>query len=97
MKIINDKKAFDARLLATQLANECYQRDNKSKGTTNRCYDGTIRQDTLTAVLADKTAIVYERLTCIGYFKLVFMLFKITFLHKKLNGTAPVFKGVVSE
>jgi len=97
MKIIKDKKAFDAQLLATQLANECYQRDNKSKNTTNRGYDGTIRQNTITAVLADKTAIVYERLTCIGYFKIVFMLFKIAFLHKKLNGTTPVFKGVVTE
>lgn len=97
MKIINDKKAFDARLLATQLANECHQRDGKGKYAAHRRYNGTIRQDTLTAVLAGKTAIVNERLTCIGYLKVVFMLFKVAFLHKKGDGTVPILKGVVTE
>lgn len=96
MKIINKRKAFDAHLLATQLANECYQRDYKGKNSANGRYDGTIKQDTLMAVLTSKTAIVNERLSCIGYLKVVFMLFKIAFLHKKFNGTIPVFKGVVT-
>lgn len=97
MKIINDKKAFDARLLATQLANECHKRDCKGKDAAHRRYNGTIRQDTLTAVLAGKTAIVYERLTCIGYLKIVLMLFKVSFLHKKGDGAVPILKGIVSE
>ena len=84
-------KEFCARLLTTELATECYNRDNKGKNAAHGSYDGTIKQDTLCSVLAAKTTIMYKRLTLIGYLKTILILFKIAFLRKKLNRKPPVF------
>lgn len=87
------EKEYAGYVLSVYLANECYQRDNQSEQATDRSYDGTIRQGTLASVLADKAAITQHRLTAIGYLKIVVQLFKIAFLRKKVNGSAPVFRG----
>lgn len=92
-----NKKTFHARLLATQLANECYQRDNKAENTANGGYDGTIRQETLSAALADKAAVMYQRLSLVGYLKLLTMLLKIALTNKIRHGKTPVFWGIVAE
>lgn len=91
------RKEFDARILSVQLANECHQRDNEGKDATDSRYNGTIKQDTLTAVLANKTTVMNERLTFIGYLKTVIMLFKITFIHKKRDGDTPILRGFITQ
>ena len=69
-----DEKRFEAYALSVYLANECYKRDNQSGKTANRGYDGTIKQNTLASVLADKATIVSQRLTFIGYLKIAVTL-----------------------
>ena len=87
------EKEYAGYVLSVYLANECYQRDDKSQEAANGSYDGTIRQTTLASVLADKAAVTQHRLTAIGYLKIVIQLFQIAFLRKKVNGTTPVFRG----
>ena len=91
-----DEKRFEVYALSVYLANECYKRDNQSGKTANRGYDGTIKQNTLASVLADKATIVSQRLTFIGYLKIAVTLLKVAFRCKKHDGTSPVFRGIFS-
>ncbi len=88
------EKQYAAYVLATYLANECYQRDKQSGKSADRSYDGTIKQHTLASVLAEKASVTQHRLTPVGYLKAVVLLFKIAFFRKKMDGTAPVFRSV---
>lgn len=89
-----DKKWY-ARVLAINLAQKCYQRNQKGKDAAHSGYDGTICQNSLTEVFARENALVYERASLVGYLKIVAALFKITFFRKKRNGLAPAIQGFV--
>lgn len=87
------EKEYAGYVLSVYLANECYQREQETQQTANSSYNGTIRQATLASVLADKAAVTQHRLTAIGYLIIIFNLFQVAFLRKKINGTQPVFRG----
>ncbi len=93
---ITPQKDYESFCLAVCLANKCYHRDNKGEKTADGCYDGTIKQDTLRAVLAAETTTVYERATLIGYLKVCAAIFKETFLKKKVNRSYPILRGAFS-
>ena len=67
--------AFDAYLLTVYLANECHQRDQESQKAANGGYNGTIKQNTLAEVLAEKATLVQKRLSPIGYLVTIARLF----------------------
>lgn len=74
------------------LAAQCKNREKQSDNSADGGNDGAIELDALTAVLASKTALIDERLSFVGYLKIVFALFKITFCNKKPKGFRKVFK-----
>lgn len=80
------QKEWVAHCWGVELAQQCHNRDNQSNNANNSPYDGTIKQGTLSAVLANKTALIYNRLTFIGYMITIFALFKAAFCHKKRKG-----------
>lgn len=65
------QKEYLAYSLAVYLANKCYHRDHKGEEAAHRRYDGTIKQDTLCAVLLSESTIVQESLSLIGFSKYV--------------------------
>lgn len=80
------QKKWIAYCWSAALAQQCHDRDNQSNNANNSPYDGTIKQHTLSEVLSNKTALIHNRLTFIGYFVTIFELFKATFCHKKRKG-----------
>lgn len=93
----NELKRWQAQCLAASLAQQCRQRDEQSQHAGNGGYDGTIKQRTLSAVLADKTALLNESLSLVGYLKTIFALFKIAFCRKKRQGFRNVVWCIVEE
>ncbi len=92
----NNKKRlneFDGYALAFWLAQKCNQRDKHSNKATDGSYNRTIKQDTLAEVLATETTLVNQYATLVGYLKVVFKLFYITFIRKKSNGSVPILRG----
>ena len=69
------------------LVEDCEQRENGREYGKDRPYDGTVKYNTIVSVLANKTALFHEPLTLMGYLKTVFILFYITFIHKRRKGT----------
>ena len=92
-KLLEKEKEYAGYALAVYLANECYQRDKQTGKAAGRRYNGTIKQGTLAAVLADKAAIVQQRLSPVSYLVIIARIFKAAFLHKKADGPAPIFWG----
>ena len=91
------QKRWLAHCWSAGLAQQCHDRDHQSDNTDNGTYDRTIKQSTLSAVLTDKTALIYNRLTLIGYLKTIFALFKATFCHKKRKGCIKFVGCVIEE
>lgn len=91
------QKRWIAHCWAASLAQQCHNRDNQSDNTNSGTDDRTIKQSTLSTVLADKTALVYNRLTFIGYLKTIFALFKAAFCHKKRKGSVKFVGCVIEE
>lgn len=87
------QKEYLAYSLAVYLANKCYHRDHKGEEAAHRRYDGTIKQDTLCAVLLSESTIVQESLSLIGYLKVCATIFKKTFLDKETKRSFPIFRG----
>ena len=92
-----DSKKWLAHCWAVSLAQQCHDRDKQSENSSNGSNDGTIKQSTFSAVLTDKTALIYHRLSFIGYLKTIFALFKAAFCHKKRKGYIKVVGCVVEE
>lgn len=82
------QKEWIAHCWAVSLAQQCHDRNKQTKNSSNGSYDGAIKQETISSVLADKTALFYYRLSFIGYLETIFALFKATFCHKKRKGHA---------
>ena len=97
MKNEKDYKKFLAHCWSASLAQQCHERDKQTENATDGSYDGAIKQSTLSAVLSDKTALLAEKLSFIGYLKTISVLFKIAFLHKKRKGFVKVIRCVVEE
>lgn len=72
--------------IVSYLGVECNHRDNHGDDTAYSCCDGTISQNTLFKVLADKTALAIEELTFWGYIKTTWYLLYMTIFHKKPKG-----------
>lgn len=90
-------KKHAAHCWAVNLAIECHNRDNQTDNSGDGSYDGKIKQGTLSAVFADKTALIDERLTLIGYLEIMVILFKATFCNKKGKGVRKIFRGIIEE
>ena len=93
-KIEWERHCFAVSLVAN-LNKDCNDRDHQTNHTHNGCDNNTIKLDTLTAVLSDKTTVIYKSLTLKGYLVVIARLFKETFLHKKADGITKAFWGVV--
>ena len=92
-----NQKEWIAHCWSVELTQQCHNRDNQSNNANNGPYDGTIKQGTLSAVLANKTALIYNRLTFIGYLITIFTLFKAAFCHKKRKGCIKFVGCVIEE
>lgn len=84
------EKKWMARCWAVALTQQCHDRQQQAAKTTQRRHSPTIEQKTLAAVLADKTALLDERLSLVGYLHIMCMLLKIALTNKKINGRKPV-------
>ena len=85
-----NKQEFDSYGMALWLTQECRKRDEKTPDS----YDYAVTQGMLAEVLASETTLVNEYATLVGYLKVVARLFRLTFFRKKLDGTAPILRGL---
>lgn len=90
-KKITQNRDFYAHLLFVKLMTECKERDDEPKNAGSGGDNGTIKLDTLHAVLSSKAAVMKKSLTFIGYLEVILALFKIAFLGKIRNGKTPTF------
>lgn len=81
--------------LVANLKKYCDNIDRQTNHAHNGCDNNTIKLDTLTAVLSDKTTVIYKSLTLKGYLVVIARLFKEAFLHKKADGITKSFWGIV--
>ena len=89
-----NKQEFDSWAMALWLAQECRQSDKQAEQATDGGDDTAVTQKTLASVLASETTLVNEYATLVGYLKVVARLFRLTFFRKKLDGTAPILRGL---
>lgn len=81
--------------LVANLKKYCDNIDRQTNHAHNGCDNNTIKLDTLTAVLSNKTTVIYKSLTLKGYLVVIARLFKEAFLHKKADGITKSFWGIV--
>ena len=93
-KIEWERHCFAVSLVAN-LKKDCNDRDHQTNHTHNGCDNNTIKLDTLTAVLSDKTTVIYKSLTLKGYLVVIARLFKGDLPSQKADGVTKAFWGVV--
>lgn len=96
-KFDNQTKKWFAHCWAASLVQQCNDRDSQAQCSGDSGDNGAIKQYTLASVFADKTALIDERLSFIGYLKIMFILFKITLFGKKRKGCIKIVRCVVQE
>lgn len=78
-----EKNSWLAHCWALSLAEQCYDREKQTQNARHSSYNGTIKQSTLSAVLADSAALIEKPLTIRGCFSLFFSLLKLAIKAKK--------------